>query len=97
MQQAVVIAKDIFRRFPTKHEKLISCLCDKLAHYTETDAKAAIAWIIGEYADKIKESDKLLGSLIDSFLDHENSVKLAVLTATVKLYLKKPEEGEDMI
>lgn len=35
--------------------------------------------------------------MIDGFLEEPDSVKLAILTATVKLYLKKPEEGEDMI
>jgi AP-1 complex subunit beta-1 len=97
VQQAVVIAKDIFRRFPNKHEKLIPFLCEKISHYTETDSKAAIAWVIGEYADKIKDSEGLLSSMIETFLDQADSVKLAILTATVKLYLKKPEEGEDMI
>lgn len=69
IQQAVVIAKDIFRRFPSKYEKLITCLCDKLHDYSETESKAAIAWIIGEYADKVKDSEKLLKSLIENFLD----------------------------
>ncbi|MFO0116449.1 MAG: hypothetical protein ACK521_02120 [bacterium] len=56
----MVIARDIFRRFPSKYDKLIACLCEKMEEYSETDSKAAIAWIIGEYADKIKESEKLL-------------------------------------
>ena len=56
IQEAVVIAKNIFRRFPTKYEKLLKPLCSKIEHYTEPDSKAAIAWIIGEYADKIDES-----------------------------------------
>ena len=60
LQEAVVIAKDIFRRFPAKYEKLLAPLCEKLEQYTEPDSKAAIAWIIGEYADKITESEKLL-------------------------------------
>lgn len=64
-----MIARDIFRRFPSKYDKLISNLCDKLAEYSETDSKAAIAWIIGEYADKIKDSEKLLLNLVENFLD----------------------------
>ena len=48
MQEAVIIAKNIFRRFPTKYERLISFLVDKLEHYTEPDSKAAIFWIIGD-------------------------------------------------
>jgi vesicle coat complex subunit len=97
VQQAVVIAKDIFRRFPTKHEKLLTCLCDKIDEYTENESKAAIAWIIGEYAEKVKDSEKHLQNLVDNFMDQSDAVKLAILTASVKLYLKKPEEGEDLI
>ena len=93
----MVIAKDIFRRFPAKYEKLLAPLCEKLEQYTEPDSKAAIAWIIGEYADKITESEKLLEQLLEGFLQESDSVKLAILTATVKLYLKKPDEGNDMI
>ena len=56
LQEAVVVAKDIFRRFPNKYEKLVKDVVEKVAQYTEPDAKASIAWIIGEYADKIADS-----------------------------------------
>lgn len=65
--------------------------------FTEPDAKASIVWIIGEYAEKINEAEKLIDSFADSFLEDPTKVKLALLTATVKLYLKKPDEGEDII
>ena len=93
----MIIAKNIFRRFPTKYEKLLKPLCSKIEHYTEPDSKAAIAWIIGEYADKIEESQQYLEQMNESFLEEPDSCKLAILTATVKLYLKKPDESEDLI
>lgn len=97
MQEAVIIAKNIFRRFPTKYERLISFLVDKLEHYTEPDSKAAIFWIIGEYADKIDSSETLIEQFCETFLEEPDSVKLSLLTATVKLYLKKPDESEELI
>jgi hypothetical protein len=39
----------------------------------------------------------LIDSFADSFLEDPIKVKLSLLTATVKLYLKKPDEGEDII
>lgn len=93
----MIIAKDIFRRFPGKYEKILKCLCEKVEYITEPESKAAIAWIIGEHADKIEESEKLLEQFIELFLEEPDSVKLAILTATVKLYLKKPDEGENLI
>ena len=97
MQEAVIIAKNIFRRFPTKYERLISFLVEKLEHYTEPDSKAAIFWIIGEYADKIENSETLIEQFCETFLEEPDSVKLSLLTATVKLYLKKPDESEELI
>lgn len=97
MQEAVIIAKNIFRRFPTKYEKLISFLVEKIEHYTEPDSKAAIYWIIGEYANKIDNSEALIEQFCETFLEEPDSVKLSLLTATVKLYLKKPDDCEELI
>lgn len=97
LQEAVIVAKDIFRKFPNKYESLIKDLCAKLPEYYEPEAKASIIWIIGEYAEKITDSEKLIDSFADSFLEEPDRVKLQTLTAAVKLFLKKPEEGEDVI
>ena len=58
---------------------------------------AAFAWILGEYADKIDKSENMLEQMLEGFLEEADAVKLAILTATVKLYLKKPDEGNEMI
>jgi AP-1 complex subunit beta-1 len=97
LQEAVVVAKDIFRKFPNKYESLIKDLCSKLLEYYEPEAKASIIWIVGEYAEKIEESEKIIDGFADSFLEDPDKVKLQTLTAAVKLFLKKPEEGEDVI
>jgi AP-1 complex subunit beta-1 len=50
VNEAVIIAKDIFRRFPNKYEKIIGDIVAKLAMFTEPEAKCAMVWILGEYA-----------------------------------------------
>ena len=35
----------------------------------EPDAKAAMVWIVGEYAERIDNADELLSYLLDNFLD----------------------------
>ena len=65
VQEAVIVAKDIFRKFPDKYESLIKQLVLKLDDYNEPDSKASIIWIIGEYAEKINESE----ILIERFLE----------------------------
>jgi AP-1 complex subunit beta-1 len=68
-----------------------------MLEYYEPDSKAAIIWIVGEYAEKINESDKIINGFTDGFLEEPDKVKLQILTSAVKLFLKKPEEGEDVI
>ena len=52
-----------------------------------------MVWIIGHYADRIENSDELLEDFLYSFLDEPAEVQLSLLTATVKLFLKKPAAG----
>jgi len=54
-------------------------------------------WIIGEYAEKINDAEKLINNFADSFMEEHDKVRLSLLTATVKLYLKKPDESEELI
>ena len=39
----------------------------------------------------------MINSYADSFIEDPDKVKLQLLTAAVKLFLKKPEEGEEVI
>ena len=50
-------------------------------------------WIIGEYIKIIDNVDELLEKFLESFPDEPAQVQLQLLTATVKLFLKKPTEG----
>ena len=97
LQDAVVVAKQIFRKFPNKYEGLIKELTKKIDEYYEVDAKAAIIWIVGEYAEKIDGSEKIIENFSKQFLEDPDAVKLQLITATVKLYLKKPEKSEELI
>lgn len=53
VQEAVVVIKDIFRRYPNRYESIIAILCSCLDTLDEPEAKASMIWIIGEYADRI--------------------------------------------
>jgi vesicle coat complex subunit len=97
LQEAIIVAKDILRKFPNRFESIIKDFCQKLAEFYEPDAKSAIIWMVGEYAEKINEAEKLIDQFADSFLEDPIKVKLSLLTSAVKLYLKKPDEGEDVI
>lgn len=71
-------------------------MVSKIHEYTEPEAKSAIVWIIGEYGEKIKDCYKIFTEHFN-FIEESDSVKLQILTTSVKMYLKMPEECEDMI
>lgn len=56
----------------------------------EPEAKAALVWILGEYANSIDEAAKALDLLMTTFKDEAVIVQLNLLTSMVKLFLKKP-------
>ena len=93
VQEAIVVIKDIFRRYPNQYEGVIGVLCDSLDTLDEPEAKASMVWIIGEYAERIDNAEELLEAFLDTFLEEASEVQLQLLTATVKLFLKKPSGG----
>ena len=98
VQEAVIVIKDIFRKYPNKYESIISTLCENLDTLDEPEAKASMVWIIGEYADRIDNADELLETFLETFPEETSPVQLQLLTATVKLFLKKPtEKPQEMI
>ncbi|KAF2552867.1 hypothetical protein F2Q68_00037321 [Brassica cretica] len=93
VQEAIIVIKDIFRRYPNTYESIIATLCESLDTLDEPEAKASMIWIIGEYAERIDNADELLESFLENFPEEPAQVQLQLLTATVKLFLKKPTEG----
>lgn len=93
VQEAIIVIKDIFRKYPGKYERIIGTLCENLDTLDEPEAKASMIWILGQYAERIKNADELLEVFVDSFLDEPPVVQLQLLTAVVKLFLKRPEES----
>lgn len=97
VQEAIVVIKDIFRKYPNRYENIISTLCENLDSLDEPEARASMIWIIGEYAERIDNADELLHSFLDGFQDENTQVQLQLLTAIVKLFLKKPTETQDLV
>jgi AP-1 complex subunit beta-1 len=97
VQEAIVVIKDIFRKYPNKYESIIGKLCENLECLDEPEAKASMIWIIGEYADQIEGADDLLESFMDSFHEETAQVQLQLLTATVKLFLKQPDNAQELV
>lgn len=72
-------------------------MCENLDTLDEPEAKAAMIWIIGEYAEKIENADELLEIFVENFQDEDPQVQLQLLTATVKLFLKRPTDTQELV
>lgn len=97
VQESCVVVKDIFRKYPSRYEQVLSALCDSMEALDEPEAKASMIWILGEYAGRIDNADELLESFLDTFHDEPLLVQMQLLTAIVKLFLQKPSSTQDMV
>ncbi|NXE43908.1 AP1B1 protein, partial [Ptilorrhoa leucosticta] len=80
-----------------RYESVIATLCENLDSLDEPEARAAMIWIVGEYAERIDNADELLESFLEGFHDESTQVQLQLLTAIVKLFLKKPTETQELV
>ncbi|ODQ51433.1 AP-1 complex subunit beta-1 [Saitoella complicata NRRL Y-17804] len=97
VQEAITVIKDIFRKYPSRYEAIIPTLCSSLDDLSEPNARASLIWIIGEYAEKISNADDLLSTFLEGFDNEGVQVQLQLLTATVKLFLKKPDSTQELV
>jgi vesicle coat complex subunit len=97
VQESVIVIKDIFRRYPHRYEKIIVTLCDNLESLDEPEAKASMIWIIGEYAERIVDAGDRLEHFLEMFHEEGQMVQLQLLTAIVKLFLKKPDTAKGLV
>lgn len=69
VQEAVIVIKDVFRRYPGKYEGIIPILCQNLDALDEPESKSAFIWIVGQYANRIDNADELMDDLTYSFME----------------------------
>ncbi|KAJ1536872.1 beta-adaptin, partial [Nowakowskiella sp. JEL0078] len=97
VQESIVVIKDIFRKYPSKYEGIIPTLCENLEVFDEPIAKASLIWIVGEYAERIENATELLEYFIENFREESSVVQLQLISATVKLFLKKPQSAQEIV
>ena len=44
------------RRYPNRYESVLGMLCENLETLSEPEAKAAMVWMLGEYAERIDKA-----------------------------------------
>ncbi|KAI9199270.1 adaptin N terminal region-domain-containing protein [Polychytrium aggregatum] len=97
VQEAIIVMRDIFRKYPHQYEGIISALCQNLDVLDEPEAKASLIWIIGEYADRIENAEELLEYFSESITAESSTVQIQLMTACVKLFLQKPGSAQQLV
>ncbi|KKZ65848.1 hypothetical protein EMCG_08353 [[Emmonsia] crescens] len=96
VQEAIVVIRDIFRKYPG-YEGIIPTLCQCIDELDEPNARGALIWIVGEYADKISNAGDILAGFVDGFNEEFTQTQLQILTAVVKLFLKRPDKAQGLV
>lgn len=97
VQECCIVVKDIFRKYPSRYEQVLSALCENMEELDEPEAKASMIWILGEYAGRIDNADELLESFLENFHDEPTQVQMQLLTGVVKLFLQRPSSTQDLV
>lgn len=97
VQETMVVMKDIFRKYSSKYEGVIPTLCSNLESLDGPDSKAALIWLVGEYAHRIDNASELLEHFLENFKYESAKVQLQLITATVKLFLKRPGSAQSLV
>ncbi|GAD99420.1 AP-1 complex subunit beta-1 [Paecilomyces variotii No. 5] len=96
VQEAIVVIKDIFRKYPG-YEGIIPTLCKCIDELDEPNARGSLIWIVGEYAEKISNAGDILAGFVDGFNEEFTQTQLQILTAVVKLFLKRPDKAQGLV
>lgn len=91
--EAVVAFADALSSFPDAAAICVPSILQVDCHDLQVpDARAAFLWILGQFGEMDQESPYVLESLADSFEKERYNVKIEMLTASLKLFCKRPPE-----
>lgn len=97
VQEASVVLRNIFRKYPGQFNFAIPQIVRHYKNMTETDARVAIVWMIGQFPNHVEDAEHVLSYYVSSFPTDPIEVQYATITATVKYYVKYPANGEALL
>lgn len=94
--ETLVLVKDLLRKYPQWSHDCIAVVGNiSSKNVQEPKAKAALIWMLGEYSQDMLDAPYILESLIDNWDDeHSAEVRLHLLTAVLKCFLRRPPESQ---
>ncbi|XP_073039117.1 beta-adaptin-like protein A [Primulina eburnea] len=92
--ETLVLVKDLLRKYPQWSHDCIAVVGNiSSKNVQEPKAKAALIWMLGEYAQDMQDAPYILESLVENWdEEHSAEVRLHLLTAVMKCFLRRPPE-----
>jgi AP-4 complex subunit beta-1 len=96
--QAAIVLSVVIRVHPQLSNLILPHLAKHLRKVDNSEAKAALMWLLGEFGKNILEAPYLLEQYIENYDEEESvAVKTQILTATLKLFFQRPPEVQHML
>ncbi|KAI3506515.1 hypothetical protein L1887_28876 [Cichorium endivia] len=94
--ETLVLVKDLLRKYPQWSHDCIAVIGNISSNNVqEPKAKAALIWMLGEYAQDMQDAPYALEGLIDDWEDETSpEVRLHLLTAVMKCFFRRPPETQ---
>ena len=99
VNETLVVSKDLLRRFPERAFDVLEAAAQIApTGVSEPAARAALVWMLGEFGHVIPAAPYTLEPILDEFTDEPSpEVRLELLAAATKLFLKRPPECQAML
>eukprot|EP01063_Lacrimia_lanifica_P033098 TRINITY_DN580_c0_g1_i2.p1 TRINITY_DN580_c0_g1~~TRINITY_DN580_c0_g1_i2.p1 ORF type:complete len:876 (+),score=354.80 TRINITY_DN580_c0_g1_i2:133-2628(+) len=95
VETVLLAVKDILRKYPSAFIDVLPPLLEEIdvEGMEDDEAKCALVWAVGEFGEQLPDAQEKLMHFVDAFTEQSNSVQLAVVTATVKVFLRSKDEA----
>jgi AP-4 complex subunit beta-1 len=96
--ETLVAMTNILRKFDDMIEVILPQLPTSFDSITDPEGRAALIWILGEYGESLPNTPYVLEELVNNVSEEAApEVKLQLLTAVMKMFMKRPPECQDML
>eukprot|EP00750_Incisomonas_marina_P024971 INCI5256.2.p1 GENE.INCI5256.2~~INCI5256.2.p1 ORF type:complete len:687 (+),score=149.39 INCI5256.2:190-2061(+) len=96
--EVVQCLKDLLRKYPHLAQHVVPETTTKFKLIDDAEGKAAVIWLLGEFGELVEEGPYILEPLCAGYNEEpERHVRLELITAAVKLFLKRAPECQPML
>lgn len=97
VQESAIVLKNILRKYPGRFDHVIPQIAKHYELMDEPEAKVALCWIVGQYAQTLPVAEQAIKYFVLTFHESPVEVQYAIITAVVKFYVNFPLQGEAIV